>query len=96
MTDAIRVRRALISVSDKTGLIDLARALKRDRGVELLSTGGISQSNVETQVWMCVDVADAHGLSGNDGWAGQDTPPGGSWRLAGAARQCETHKNSDG
>ena len=33
------VRRALISVSDKTGLVDFARGL-RDLGVELLSTGG--------------------------------------------------------
>ena len=33
------VRRALLSVSDKTGLIDLARGLA-DLGVELLSTGG--------------------------------------------------------
>ena len=32
-------RRALISVSDKTGIIDFARAL-HERGVELLSTGG--------------------------------------------------------
>ncbi|CBV42060.1 bifunctional phosphoribosylaminoimidazolecarboxamide formyltransferase/IMP cyclohydrolase [Halomonas elongata] len=33
------VRRALISVSDKTGIVDFARGL-RDRDVELLSTGG--------------------------------------------------------
>ncbi|ATJ83213.1 bifunctional phosphoribosylaminoimidazolecarboxamide formyltransferase/IMP cyclohydrolase [Halomonas beimenensis] len=33
------VRRALISVSDKTGIVDFARGLS-DRGVELLSTGG--------------------------------------------------------
>ncbi len=36
---AIRVRRALISVSDKTGVADFARTLA-DLGVELLSTGG--------------------------------------------------------
>src|SRR5262249_22051820 len=33
------VRRALISVSDKTGLVDFARFLEA-RGVEILSTGG--------------------------------------------------------
>src|SRR6056297_2975992 len=33
------VRRALISVSDKTGIVAFGRALT-DRGVELLSTGG--------------------------------------------------------
>jgi len=36
---SIPVRRALISVSDKTGLIDLAKALAA-HGVELVSTGG--------------------------------------------------------
>jgi phosphoribosylaminoimidazolecarboxamide formyltransferase / IMP cyclohydrolase len=35
----IRVRRALLSVSDKTGLVDFARALA-ERQVEILSTGG--------------------------------------------------------
>jgi phosphoribosylaminoimidazolecarboxamide formyltransferase/IMP cyclohydrolase len=34
-----QIRRALLSVSDKTGLISFATALK-DRGVELISTGG--------------------------------------------------------
>ncbi len=33
------VRRALLSVSDKTGLVELARALAA-RDVEILSTGG--------------------------------------------------------
>src|SRR5947209_15649036 len=33
------IRRALLSVSDKTGLVDLARALA-GLGVELISTGG--------------------------------------------------------
>ena len=37
--DRVPVRRALISVSDKTGLIEAARAL-HDLGVELVSTGG--------------------------------------------------------
>jgi len=37
--DLIPVRRALISVSDKTGIVDFARALTA-LGVEILSTGG--------------------------------------------------------
>jgi len=37
--DLVRVRRALISVSDKTGLIEAAQALA-ELGVELVSTGG--------------------------------------------------------
>jgi phosphoribosylaminoimidazolecarboxamide formyltransferase/IMP cyclohydrolase len=39
VTDQRLVRRALLSVSDKAGLVDLARGL-RALGVELLSTGG--------------------------------------------------------
>ena len=40
MTQAILPKRALVSVSDKTGLIDLARALN-EAGIQILSTGGV-------------------------------------------------------
>ena len=43
MTDLAPVTRALLSVSDKTGLAELGRALAA-RGVELLSTGGTARS----------------------------------------------------
>lgn len=43
MTDLYPIRRALISVSDKTGLIELGQALTA-RGVELLSTGGSAKA----------------------------------------------------
>ncbi len=36
------VRRALLSVSDKTGIVEFAREL-RERGIELLSTGGTAK-----------------------------------------------------
>ncbi|MEJ0096687.1 MAG: bifunctional phosphoribosylaminoimidazolecarboxamide formyltransferase/IMP cyclohydrolase [Bauldia sp.] len=39
LPDRVPVRRALVSVFDKTGLIDLAKALA-DRDVEIVSTGG--------------------------------------------------------
>ncbi|WP_267347940.1 bifunctional phosphoribosylaminoimidazolecarboxamide formyltransferase/IMP cyclohydrolase [Sphingomonas sp. GM_Shp_2] len=39
----IPVKRALLSVSDKTGVIDLARALA-ERGVDLVSTGGTAKA----------------------------------------------------
>jgi len=42
----VTIRRALISVSDKTGVIDLAKALSA-RGVEILSTGGTAQLLIE-------------------------------------------------
>ena len=41
--DLLPVRRALLSVSDKTGLVELAHALFA-RGVELLSTGGTAKA----------------------------------------------------
>ncbi len=43
MTDIVPIRRALISVSDKTGLIEFAQALTA-RGVEILSTGGSAKA----------------------------------------------------
>ena len=38
-----KIHRALLSVSDKTGLVDLARTLVT-AGVELLSTGGTAKA----------------------------------------------------
>ncbi len=43
------VRRALLSVSDKTGLVDLARALQT-LGVELISTGGSARILAESDI----------------------------------------------
>jgi phosphoribosylaminoimidazolecarboxamide formyltransferase/IMP cyclohydrolase len=43
------IRRALISVSDKTGVVELARALA-SRGVEILSTGGTARLLTERGV----------------------------------------------
>src|SRR5690242_7752121 len=47
MTDLIRVRRALISLSDKSGLAELAAGLAR-HGVEIVSTGGTAARLRET------------------------------------------------
>ncbi|HEV2574021.1 MAG TPA: bifunctional phosphoribosylaminoimidazolecarboxamide formyltransferase/IMP cyclohydrolase [Beijerinckiaceae bacterium] len=58
--DLRRVARALISVSDKTGLIDFARALT-GLGIELISTGGtckaIADAGIKVQ-----DVSDVTGF----------------------------------
>lgn len=43
MSDVIRPERAILSVSDKTGLIELGRALAA-AGVELISTGGTAKA----------------------------------------------------
>jgi phosphoribosylaminoimidazolecarboxamide formyltransferase/IMP cyclohydrolase len=60
MTDRIPLKRALISVSDKTGLIEFARALSA-RGVELLSTGGTAKALREAGLTVR-DVADVTGF----------------------------------
>jgi phosphoribosylaminoimidazolecarboxamide formyltransferase/IMP cyclohydrolase len=41
--DKVKIKRALISVSDKTGLVEFARVLA-EYGVELISTGGTSKA----------------------------------------------------
>lgn len=42
-TDIVPIRRALLSVSDKTGIVDLATGLAA-KGVELVSTGGTAKA----------------------------------------------------
>ncbi len=59
-SDLLPVRRALLSVSDKTGLIDLARALAA-RNVELLSTGGTAKA-IRDAGLPVKDVADVTGF----------------------------------
>ncbi|MEO1910888.1 MAG: bifunctional phosphoribosylaminoimidazolecarboxamide formyltransferase/IMP cyclohydrolase [Paracoccus sp. (in: a-proteobacteria)] len=60
MTRPVALKRALISVSDKTGLIDFARALDA-RGVEILSTGGSAKAMREAGLTV-IDVADVTGF----------------------------------
>jgi len=60
MTDLAPLKRALLSVSDKTGLVDLARALA-GRGVELLSTGGSAKAMREAGLTV-TDVAEVTGF----------------------------------
>jgi AICAR transformylase/IMP cyclohydrolase PurH len=43
MSDLVPVKRALLSVSDKTGLAEFAAALAKEFGVELISTGGTAK-----------------------------------------------------
>ncbi len=60
MTNFVPVHRALISVSDKSGLLDLARGLAA-HGVELLSTGG-SAAMLRDAGLTVTDVADVTGF----------------------------------
>ena len=54
------IKRALLSVSDKTGLVDFARALN-EQGIELLSTGGTAKAIREAGIPV-VEVADYTGF----------------------------------
>ena len=45
----VTIRRALLSVSDKTGLVEFARALVA-RKVELLSTGGTARLLIDSGI----------------------------------------------
>ena len=58
--DARRITRALLSVSDKTGLIDFATALA-SHGVELVSTGGTSAA-LKGAGLTVLDVSDLTGF----------------------------------
>src|SRR5215218_4150495 len=57
--EAVRVHRALISVSDKTGIVDFARGLAQ-LGVEIVSTGGTASALREAGIQVR-DVSDLTG-----------------------------------
>ncbi|MFX8227096.1 bifunctional phosphoribosylaminoimidazolecarboxamide formyltransferase/IMP cyclohydrolase, partial [Acinetobacter baumannii] len=54
------IQQALLSVSDKTGIVDFARAL-HERGVKLLSTGGTAKLLAESGLPV-TEVADYTGF----------------------------------
>src|SRR3954452_16856944 len=60
MDGVVPLRRALLSVSDKTGLVDLARALA-GRGVHLLASGGTRTALVEAGL----EVTEVSAYTGN-------------------------------
>ncbi|MEH3146977.1 MAG: bifunctional phosphoribosylaminoimidazolecarboxamide formyltransferase/IMP cyclohydrolase [Methylobacterium frigidaeris] len=59
-SDLSRVSRALLSVSDKTGLVDFARALSR-RGIALVSTGGTHRALTDAGLTV-TEVSDLTGF----------------------------------
>jgi phosphoribosylaminoimidazolecarboxamide formyltransferase/IMP cyclohydrolase len=60
MTQLRKIRRALISLSDKTGAVDFAKQLV-DFGVEIISTGGTAKTLREAGLHVA-DVADVTGF----------------------------------
>lgn len=65
------VKRALISVSDKTGVVDFARGL-HELGVEIISTGGTMKAIADAGIPV-KSVSGSYRFPGNDGWQSQDT-----------------------
>ncbi|HUM92466.1 MAG TPA: bifunctional phosphoribosylaminoimidazolecarboxamide formyltransferase/IMP cyclohydrolase, partial [Candidatus Competibacter sp.] len=59
-SSALPIRRALISVSDKTGIVEFARVLI-ERGVEILSTGGTAKLLASNGI-PAIEVADYTGF----------------------------------
>src|SRR3546814_954559 len=57
---AIAIKRALLSVSDKTGIVDLGKALA-GKGVELVSTGGTAKALRDAGLTVR-DIADLTGF----------------------------------
>jgi phosphoribosylaminoimidazolecarboxamide formyltransferase/IMP cyclohydrolase len=61
MPDLVPVKRALLSVSDKTGLADFATALHKEFNVELISTGGTA-TFLRAQNLPVTDVSEVTGF----------------------------------
>ena len=83
---APRIERALISVSDKTGLVDFARALagaRRRDPVDRRHGAGAEGCRHRREGRLR-----AHRLPRDDGRPAQDAAPGGPRRPAGGPRQC--------
>ncbi len=59
-TDLVAIKRALISVSDKTGIVEFAQALQQ-HGVEILSTGGTYRLLSENKI-PAIEVSDYTGF----------------------------------
>ena len=55
-----KIKRAVVSVSDKTGIIDFVRALK-EFGVEIISTGGTAKT-LRAAGLEVIDISDITGF----------------------------------
>ena len=94
MTTGLRIRRALLSVSDKTGLIEFASALA-GMGVELISTGGTAAA-LRAEGLRGEGRLRAHRISGDARRPREDAASEGAWRPAGHSRQRTARRASGG
>ena len=79
MTDR-PIRQALLSVSDKTGIVEFAQGLVQ-RGVKLLSTGGTAKL-LEQNGLPVTEVSDYTGFPGNDGRSRENLTSQSTWRYS--------------
>src|SRR5437868_10866433 len=59
--DLVPVKRAVISVADKSGVVEFAAARQREFGVELISTGGTAKTLREAGLKV-EDISDVTGF----------------------------------
>ena len=60
VVDVVPIQRALVSVSDKTGIVEFCKALQKNYGTQLLSTGGTAKKLRESGL----DVIDVSEFTG--------------------------------
>ena len=81
------IERAVISVYDKTGIVEFARVLAR-AGVEMVSTGGTAKLLREAGLKVR-DVAELDRLAGDAGRPREDAAPQGARRHSVSPRRAE-------
>jgi hypothetical protein len=89
-----KVRRALLSVSDKSGIVELARALAA-LGVELVSTGGTAKL-LRKEGIAATEVSSYTGFPGDARRARQDAASEDPRRPARAARRSGPRRRAPG
>ena len=67
----VRLRRALLSVSDKRGIVEFARGLAQ-LGIEIVSTGGTARELAAAGVQVRRAIDDLHRVSRDHGRARED------------------------
>ena len=76
--DKVKIKRALISVSDKSGLIEFAKELAA-HGVELISTGGTAKAIKDAGIPV-KDISEVTGFPEMLDGRVKTLHPGGTWR----------------
>ena len=73
----LKIQRALVSVSDKRGLVEFAQKLL-EYNVEIISTGGTYNTLKNANIKV-TSVSEVTGFPGNSRWSREDVAPKHSW-----------------